>query len=280
MGTRFGERLWTAMEEHGPLCVGIDPHAALLAAWGLPDDATGLRVFSEIVVDALGSRVAAVKPQSAFFERHASPGVAVLESTIRQLRQSGTLVILDIKRGDIGSTAAAYADAYLDPVSPLAADAVTVSPYLGFGSLRPILDKARAAGAGAFVLARTSNPEGATLQRAVTASGRTVAQTIVDEIAQVNAGVEPMGDVGAVIGATLGDDATEPALDLAGMGGPLLAPGLGAQGGRPEDLRLIFGSALPRVLAASSREVLGHGPAVPDLRAAASRLVAELRHNL
>jgi orotidine-5'-phosphate decarboxylase len=277
---RFGVRLHAAMEKFGPLCVGIDPHPSLLAAWGLPDDPTGLRRFSETVVEAVSGRVAAVKPQSAFFERHASMGVAVLESTIRQLRQSGVLVILDAKRGDIGSTAAAYADAYLDPTSPLAADAVTVSPYLGFGSLRPMIDSALAANAGLFVLARTSNPEGADLQRAVTASGRTVAQTVVSAIAQVNAGMEPMGDIGAVVGATIGTDAAEPPLDLAGMRGPILAPGLGAQGGRPENLRAVFGAALPMVLGAYSREVLASGPGVAGLRAAVARAAEGLRHNL
>ncbi len=276
----FGARLRAAMDEHGPLCVGIDPHPSLLAAWGLPDDAHGLRIFSETVVEAVGGRVAAVKPQSAFFERHASTGVAVLESTIRQLRQSGTLVILDVKRGDIGSTAAAYADAYLDPASPLAADAVTASPYLGFGSLRPMIDTALSNGAGVFVLARTSNPEGGSVQRAVTDSGRTVAQIVLDEIAQVNAGFDPMGNVGAVIGATIGADSSEPPLDLAATRGPILAPGLGAQGARPEDLRALFGAALPAVLGAYSREILARGPHVGDLRSAVARVAADLRHNL
>jgi len=280
MDRRFGARLRAAMDEHGPLCVGIDPHPGLLAAWGLPDDAGGLKRFGERVIEALAGRVAAVKPQSAFFERHASSGVAVLESIIRQLRQSGTVVILDVKRGDIGSTAAAYADAYLDPASPLAADAVTASPYLGVGALRPMIDSALAAGSGVFVLARTSNPEGSALQRAVTASGRTVAQAVVEEISQVNQGVEPMGDIGVVVGATIGSDADEPVLDLDGMGGPVLAPGLGAQGGRPDDLRRIFGSVTGRVLAAYSREILEHGPSVTDLRAAADRVLADLRHNL
>jgi orotidine-5'-phosphate decarboxylase len=276
----FGARLRAAMDEHGPLCVGIDPHPSLLYAWGLPDDPVGLRRMSETVISALAGRVAAIKPQSAFFERHGSAGIAVLESTIRQLRQAGTLVILDIKRGDIGSTAAAYADAYLDPASPLAADAVTASPYLGFGSLRPMIDTALTNGAGIFVLARTSNPEGGSVQRAVAESGRTVAQTIVDEIAQVNTGFDPMGNVGAVVGATIGGDPTEPRLDLAGMHGPVLAPGLGAQGARPEDLQLIFGAALPLVLGAYSREILTSGPQIDDLRAAADRAVTDLRHNL
>jgi orotidine-5'-phosphate decarboxylase len=270
---RFGARLWRAMAERGPLCVGIDPHPALLAAWGLPDDPSGLRAFSEIVVEALGGRVAAIKPQSAFFERHASAGVAILESIIRQLRESDTLVILDVKRGDIGSTAAAYADAYLDPQSPLAADAVTVSPYLGVGALRPMVDSALAAGAGLFVLALTSNPEGAVVQGARCADGRTVAQTVIDEIAQVNARVVPLGDIGAVVGATVG----EVEVDLTQLHGPLLAPGLGAQGGRPEDLRRVFGSALPAVLATYSREILNRGPVVADLRAAADRAVTHVR---
>lgn len=270
---RFGARLRRAMDERGPLCVGIDPHPGLLADWGLSDDPAGLRKFSEIVVDALGGRVAAIKPQSAFFERHGSIGVAILESTIRQLRESDTLVILDVKRGDIGSTVAAYADAYLDPASPLAADAITASPYLGFGALRPMVDAALAAGAGLFVLALTSNPEAGAVQRARGADGRSVAQTVIDEIALLNARVEPLGDIGAVVGATVGDAG----LDLADVNGPLLAPGLGAQGGRPADLRRVFGAALPAVLPAYSREVLSRGPAAADLRAAADRALRQVR---
>ncbi|NKY08405.1 orotidine-5'-phosphate decarboxylase, partial [Cellulomonas hominis] len=133
--TPFGARLAAAMSAHGPLCVGIDPHAALLDAWGLPDDAEGLRRFALTVLEAVGGRVAAVKPQSAFFERHGAAGVAVLEEVVAAGRDTGTLVVVDAKRGDIGSTMGAYADAYLRDGSPLAGDALTVSPYLGFGSL-------------------------------------------------------------------------------------------------------------------------------------------------
>ncbi|HTJ31606.1 MAG TPA: orotidine-5'-phosphate decarboxylase [Dactylosporangium sp.] len=263
----FGARLRAAMDALGPLCVGIDPHPSLLAGWGLSDDVKGLEAFGRTVGEALAGRVAAIKPQSAFFERFGSRGIAVLESVIRQLRGSGSLVILDVKRGDIGSTAAAYADAYLDPASPLCADAVTVSPYLGFGSLAPIIDKAQRNGLGAFVLAMTSNPEGASVQRAVAEDGRTVAQVIIDEISQVNAGVSPMGSVGAVIGATVGTTG----LRLTDLNGPILAPGLGAQGGRAEDLRAVFGDALGLVLPSWSREVLSAGPEVSALRAAADR---------
>jgi orotidine-5'-phosphate decarboxylase len=267
MTDRFGARLRAAMDALGPLCVGIDPHPSLLARWGLSDDVKGLEAFGRTAGEALAGRVAAIKPQSAFFERFGSRGIAVLESVIRQLRGSGSLVILDVKRGDIGSTAAAYADAYLDPGSPLCADAITVSPYLGFGSLAPIIDKAQQNGLGAFVLALTSNPEGAMVQRAVEAGGRSVAQAVIDEISQVNAGVSPMGDVGAVIGATVG----QTGLSLIDLNGPILAPGLGAQGGRAEDLRAVFGDALSLVLPSWSREVLSAGPDVSALRAAAER---------
>jgi orotidine-5'-phosphate decarboxylase len=263
----FGERLHRAMAERGPLCVGIDPHPALLHAWGLSDDVAGLERFARTVVDALADRVAVIKPQSAFFERFGSPGIHVLESIIRQLREAGSIALLDVKRGDIGSTMAAYASAYLDPASPLCADAITVSPYLGVGSLRPAFDVAAAHGGGVFVLALTSNPEGATVQHAATAGGRTVAQSVIDEISQLNEGVSPLGSVGLVVGATIGDTGH----DLSKVNGPLLAPGLGAQGGTPDQLRTIFGENLQNVLPSYSREVLGAGPDFASLRAAAQR---------
>ncbi|MFD0787736.1 orotidine-5'-phosphate decarboxylase, partial [Micromonospora azadirachtae] len=220
----FGARLHRAVAERGPLCVGIDPHPGLLARWGLSDDVDGLDRFARTVVDALGDRVAVVKPQSAFFERFGARGVAILESTIRQLRDRGSLVLLDIKRGDIGSTVRAYAEAYLDPSRPLYVDAVTASPYLGVGSLAPMFELAAEHGGGVFVLALTSNPEGPEVQHARTSDGRTVAQTVIDEISQLNAGAEPLGSFGLVVGATIGDTGH----DLSRVGGPLLAPGLGA----------------------------------------------------
>ena len=269
----FGSRLSRAVADRGPLCVGIDPHAALLSRWGLSDDVAGLERFSRTVVDALADRVAVLKPQSAFFERFGSRGIGVLESIIRQSREAGALVLLDVKRGDIGSTMAAYADAYLNPTSSLCSDAITVSPYLGVGSLQPAFDAAAANGGGVFVLALTSNPEGPTVQHARSADGRTVAQTVIDEISQVNAGAEPLGSVGLVVGATIGDTGH----DLSKVNGPLLAPGLGAQGATPSGLRAIFGESLPNVLPSYSREVLGAGPNPADLRAAALRAATECR---
>lgn len=269
----FGSRLHRATRERGPLCVGIDPHPGLLARWGLSDDAAGLERFARTVVEALADRVAVLKPQSAFFERFGSRGIAILESTIRQSREAGALVILDVKRGDIGSTMAAYATAYLDPESSLCADAITVSPFLGVGSLQPAFDAAARFGGGVFVLALTSNPEGPAVQHAIGADGRTVAQTVIDEISQVNAGADPLGSLGLVVGATIGATGH----DLSKVNGPLLAPGLGAQGGNPQDLPGIFGESLRNVLPSYSREVLGAGPDVASLQAAADTALAACR---
>ena len=267
-GKTFGVRLQAAMAQRGPLCVGIDPHPALLAAWGLPDTPAGLERFALSAVEAVSPHVAAVKPQSAFFERHGSAGIAVLERTLAAVRATGTPVVLDVKRGDIGSTATAYAQAYLDPASSLAADAVTVSPFLGFGSLQPFLDAARSHDGGLFVLALTSNPEGQQVQGAIR-DGRTVAGTVLAAVAAYNAagnaGLNAVpGSVGCVVGATLGSTTED--LDV---GGPLLVPGLGAQGGTPQGLRTLFAGVLDRVLAATSRDVLAAGPDGSALRAAA-----------
>jgi orotidine-5'-phosphate decarboxylase len=269
----FGSRLHRAVGERGPLCVGIDPHAALLTRWGLSDDVAGLERFARTVVDALADRVAVVKPQSAFFERFGSRGIGVLESIIRQSREAGALVLLDVKRGDIGSTMAAYGSAYMDPSSSLCADAITVSPYLGVGSLRPAFDLAATYGRGVFVLALTSNPEGPTVQHARGADGRTVGQTVIDEISQLNVGAEPLGSIGLVVGATIG----ETGHDLSKVNGPLLAPGLGAQGATPAGLRAIFGESLPNVLPSYSREVLNAGPDAAALQAAAQRAADDCR---
>ncbi|HSV65885.1 MAG TPA: orotidine-5'-phosphate decarboxylase [Mycobacteriales bacterium] len=272
-GASFGARLLGRLAERGALCVGIDPHPGLLRDWGLADDLAGLAAFTRTAVDALADRVAVLKPQSAFFERHGSRGIAVLERVIADARAAGALVLLDAKRGDIGSTVAAYAAAYLDPASPLCADAVTASPYLGFGSLAPMVDAALAGGGGVFVLALTSNPEGGAVQRAVGGDGRTVAQSMVDGAAAVNAGADPIGSVGVVVGATVG----EHGLDLARLHGPVLVPGLGAQGGTAADVGRLFGPTARAVVPSMSREILRHGPDPAALRAAATRATDELR---
>ncbi|HEX3947655.1 MAG TPA: orotidine-5'-phosphate decarboxylase [Acidimicrobiales bacterium] len=267
-----------AVGRTGPLCAGIDPSAGLLAAWGLPDDASGLRAFGAACVEAFAGVVPVVKPQVAFFERHGAAGLAALEELIGTARSAGLLVIADAKRGDIGSTMEAYADAWLG-TGPLAADAVTAVPYLGLGALEPLLVAARANGRGVFVVVRSSNPEGRPLQEAVVGGtgdvgGRSVEDTLLGQIADLNR-VEgtAVGSVGAVIGATLAPSAFSPA-DLRG---PILAPGIGAQGATAEDAAGLFagcpaGTVLPNV----SRSVLAAGPSVEGLRAAATAARDEL----
>lgn len=272
----FGSRLGAAMAARGPLCVGIDPHPSLLAGWGLKDDVEGLRSFSLTVLEAVASLAAALKPQVALYERHGSAGMAVLEEVLAVARDEAVLTIADAKRGDIGSTMAAYADAWLRDGSPLAADSVTLSPYLGFESLRPALDLAADTGRGVFVLALTSNPEGASVQHV---GG---ADSVARRIALAAGGENrrypgELGSVGLVVGATVGSALSDLDVDLAGMRGPILAPGLGAQGATPADLRATFGSAYPQVLGTSSRDILLAGPQPRALREAAQRTLDGLR---
>jgi len=267
--TTFGERLASAIADRGNLCVGIDPHPELLRQWDLPVSADGVRRFGEICVQAFGDRAAVVKPQVAFFEEYGAAGMAALESTIAGFRARGAVVIADAKRGDIGSTMAGYARAWLGN-SPLAADAVTLSPYLGFGSLEPAIDLARQNGRAVIVLARTSNPEGAQVQTAQ-AAGCSVAQQIVDAAAELNA-AQP-GLVGVVVGAT-----REHGLDLSALNGPVLAPGLGAQGATPQDIGTIFSGVDDRwLLPSASRSLLAAGPSVAALSDAVLGLTGELR---
>ena len=269
----FGARLATLVDERGPFCVGLDPHPSLLEAWGLPVTPDGLARFCDTAVEAVAETVAVVKPQSAFFERFGSAGIAVLESTIRQSREAGAMVLLDVKRGDIGSTGEAYADAYLDPGSPLFADAVTVSPYVGFGALAPFLARAAASAAGVFVLALTSNPEGPEVQHARAAGGETVAQSVIDHVAAVNAGAAPIGSVGVVVGATTGPTGH----DLSRLNGPVLAPGLGAQGATAADLPAVLAGLNGVAIPSYSRSVLRRGPDVGAIRAAAQAALEECR---
>ncbi|WP_168581250.1 orotidine-5'-phosphate decarboxylase [Gephyromycinifex aptenodytis] len=279
MTETFGARLRAAMDEHGPLCAGIDPHPGLLQAWGLPVDVSGVQTFAETCVEAFAGNVACVKPQSAFFERFGAAGVAILEATVSALRESGTLCLLDVKRGDIGSTMEGYARAYLDDEAPLRVDAITLSPYLGYGSLRPALDLAATTGRGVFVLALTSNPEGPSVQHASSGAG-SVAGDIVAGVTRDNDTARAdgtLGSVGMVVGATIGTAVADLGLDLAGANAPLLAPGVGAQGGTAADLQRVFGAALPNVLASSSRDVLSAGPQVAELRARAQQVGSGLR---
>lgn len=266
----YGARYSTLVRDRGQLCVGIDPHPHLLDAWGLNRDAAGLERCARAMVEAVGDRVAVFKPQSAFYEAYGSAGVAVLERVLADIAGIGALSLLDVKRGDIGSTMDAYATAYLADGSPLAADAITISPYLGFGSLEPAIRLARGTGRGVYVLTRTSNDDSADQQLARTASGTTVAQGLIDAAAQVNAEARaetpgvPLGPVGLVVGATIGAND----LDFSELAGSILAPGIGAQGASGQDLAIVFGPAVTLVLPSTSREIMAAGPDQRALQAA------------
>lgn len=269
----YGARLSEVTAARGRLCVGIDPHPSILDAWGLDRTAAGLEACARGMVEALGATVAVFKPQSALFEEYGSAGIAVLERTLADIRAAGALSLLDVKRGDIGSTMAGYARAYLVEGAPLAADAITLSPYLGYGSLQPAIDLAIANGRGVYVLARTSNPEGDHVQLATGPDGRPVAQQVVDAATATNreAGADGSrpGPVGLVVGATRLDTG----IDLDTFNGSILAPGIGAQGGKLDDLPTIFGRSLGHVLPTTSRGVMGQGPDAEKLRQGARQHV-------
>ncbi|MGO2097550.1 MAG: orotidine-5'-phosphate decarboxylase [Candidatus Microbacterium stercoravium] len=260
MTVSFGQRARAGIDRFGPLCVGIDPHPGLLDEWALPQSAEGAREFGLRVVEAAAGRTAFVKPQVSFFERYGSAGFAALERVLAEARATGTLVIADAKRGDIGTTMDAYAAAWLTPGSPLEADAVTASPYLGVGALSGAFELAHRGGKGVFVLAATSNPEGTGLQRSADAGSRTVAQRVIDEVSAVNAAHvadDEWGSAGFVIGATVdwGASGIRPFAPVA----PILAPGFGYQGARPADAREIFGAMAPAVIMSESRSILSAG---------------------
>lgn len=261
--TGFGERLHQATSGRASLCVGIDPHEALLRDWGLTVDAAGAREFGLRVVDAAASRVVVVKPQVAFFERFGAAGFAALEEIMAAARAAGLIVLADAKRGDIGSTMDAYAAAWLTPGAPLEADAVTVTPYLGVGALRSTFDLARSSGKGVFVLAATSNPEAASVQLARPGGASahpTIAAQVISEVSALNrSSGGPHGDIGFVIGATV--DPAEFAIPAPlDPPAPILAPGFGAQGARLSDVVARFGANAATVLASASRSILAAGP--------------------
>lgn len=272
----FGNRYLERAKSRGRLCVGLDPHAGILQDWGLPVDTTGLKEFTRICVEAFADTACVVKPQVAFYEAFGSAGFAVLEDALASFRSAGTLVIADAKRGDIGSTMAGYAMAWLSEDSPLRADAVTVSPYLGLGSLDPVLEAGERIGGGVIVLAATSNPSGRQFQQLGTGdagTGPTVAQTVVDQVAALNAShvaAGGAGNVGVVVGATV---TTPPVLDA--VGGMILMPGVGAQGGTADDIARIAGDAVNLASPNMSRSILSVGPDIGALRSAVTDFAAE-----
>jgi orotidine-5'-phosphate decarboxylase len=263
------------MRKYGPLVFGLDPFGDLLEAWGLGDTPDGLDAFADIVVEAAAGTVGVVKPQSAFYERHGWRGIRTLSRLIHSCRSSGVLVLLDAKRGDVGSTNTAYAEAYLGMNAGIPVDAMTITPYLGFDALRPFLDLAHASDTGIFVVTRSTNPEGRSIQAATSSSGMTVEQELVTQISAENRRVAPgrIGPVGSVFGPT---HAAPEGFDLRDMNGLFLAPGVGAQGAKPMDVATCFASCPDRVLPSASRSLLSEGPDPSRMKAAAEDLGTEL----
>lgn len=276
----FGARLHEAVAARGPLCVGIDPHAPLLAAWGLEDSAAGAREFGLRVVEAASGRAGVVKPQLAFFERHGAAGYAAAEEVLAAARAAGLLVIADVKRGDVGSTVEAAAAAWLTPGSPLEADAMTAVAYQGVGSLDGVIALAEAHAKGVFVLAATSNPEARAVQSALV-DGATVARRVADDVLARRspaAASAPLDTLGLVIGGTVsmaGFGLDPAALDRT----PILAPGFGHQGADFSRIPELYGPARRAVLPSASRSLLAAGPdgLADAIRAAAGEVIAACR---
>lgn len=273
MTESFAARFAAVRAASGPLVFGLDPSADLLEAWGPGDTADGLDRFADIVLEAAAGTVGLVKPQSAFYERHGWRGIRTLQRLIGVARDAGILVVLDIKRGDVGSTNDAYAEAYLGKGAPLAADAITVHPYLGLGAMGSFVSRAAESGSCLLVVTRSSNPEGRAVQAALAPGGQPVEQDLLTRIGELNAQLAPggIGPVGAVIGPTH----LRPELDLAAANALFLAPGVGAQGATPDDVAAVFAACPDRVMPSASRSLLAAGPGVSRLQDAVAELAAE-----
>ncbi len=221
MPQTFHEKFDKRADEVSPFCLGIDPTAEILSAWGFDDNPQGLRDFCDRIGEWLSGEVALVKPQSACFERFGAAGALVLEQLIEDLRAAGILIILDAKRGDIAATNQSYAQAFFAVQSPMCVDALTAHPFLGFADLLPLLDAAQDQGGMVFIVAASSNPDGMVFQSARLESGESLTQALAVRIAAHEA-------AGAVVGATRKD--LSPTLLAAFGDSLLLVPGLGAQG--------------------------------------------------
>ncbi|HKU14004.1 MAG TPA: orotidine-5'-phosphate decarboxylase [Steroidobacteraceae bacterium] len=272
----FAERLQQKIRDHSPLCVGVDPSAALLKSCSLPDSAEGAFEFGKRVLEAAEFRIAVLKPQSAFFERFGSAGFRALEALVQLARGRDVPVLLDGKRGDIDTTAAAYAEGYFSATTTLRVDAITTHCYLGLAALEPFFAAAIAAEGGVFVVVRSSNPEGHALQTARLASGETVARGVCREITQRNRKQQQdgLGPIGAVVGATCEDaDETVAALPHSFI----LAPGVGAQGATMRDVLQRMPAGRGRVLPNVSRAILANGSRREDIRATIASLQDQAR---
>ncbi|MBO0729669.1 MAG: orotidine-5'-phosphate decarboxylase [Acidimicrobiaceae bacterium] len=275
MADSFAARFAAIRQVHGPLVWGLDPSATLLEQWGLGDTADGLDRFADLAIEAAAGVVGLVKPQSAFYERHGWRGIRTLTRLVAEARQAGLLVILDVKRGDVGSTNDAYAEAYLGPDAAIEADALTVHPYLGLAAMGAFVTRAHESGSCVLVVTRSSNPEGRAVQGATYGDGRSVEANLLTQIGTLNAALAP-GEIGPV-GAVVAPTHIEPRLELRPAKALFLAPGVGAQGATSADVAEVFADCRDRVMPSASRSLLEAGPDVGRLRDGAAALADEFR---
>jgi orotidine-5'-phosphate decarboxylase len=268
MADSFAVRFAAARARFGPLAWGLDPSGDLLEDWGLGDTPRGLDRFADLVLEAAVGTVGLVKPQAAFYERHGWEGMRTLHRLLASARSAGLLAIIDAKRGDVGSTNQAYAQAYLGPAAPFEADALTVHPYLGFGAMEAFVARACEASACLLVVTRSTNPEGRSVQAPVEAA-------LLEDVSKRNSALttDPIGPIGAVVGPA----PLAPPLDLRAARALFLAPGVGAQGATVADVAQTFAACPDRVMPSASRSLLAAGPDVSALRDAAAALAAEFR---
>lgn len=276
----FADSVITRVRELGhPLCVGLDPHLDLIpplfrrGSMAAEDPATVIAVAELLsaLLERLPGKAAVIKPQSALFEQLGAAGVELLQQLMSRARELGLPVVLDAKRGDIGSTAEGYARAYLDPHAPLRADALTVNPYLGLDTLKPYLDRCTQHARGVFVLVKTSNPGSADLQD-LPVNGRPVyeqlAAKLSQPVAELAGPLTGWSSLGVVVGATYPEQALR-VREALGKG-LFLVPGYGAQGGSAADAVRGFvpgPSGLEGGLVNSSRGILFPNAAVASASA-------------
>lgn len=263
------DSLWTRLLEEidgKKICLGYDLHPEISEKWDFYPDQ---RPFDERITDVFDDEyMVAIKAQSAFFEGFCVEGAVDLSELLKTAYQKDIPLILDAKRGDIGSTMRGYCEAYLDSDSDFCADALTVSPYLGVEGLLETATYARNSGRGIFILCLTSNPEAYDLQHAIIGTGKnkgkSVAKSIFDFAYDFN---DEFGiTVGLVVGATIGDGGKTAGIDFSEFNGPILAPGIGAQGATSADLDTVFGDARCKVIPSVSRAILNAGPDPDDMR--------------
>ncbi len=274
----FASRFAAVRSVHGPLAWGLDPSGEILEAWGVGDTPDGLDRFADIALEAAAGTVGLVKLQAAFYERQGWQGFRTLQRLITEARSAGLLVIVDAKRGDVGTTNDAYAEAFLGTDAPLGCDALTVHPYLGLAAMGAFVSRAHESGSCLLVVTRSSNPEGRAIQSALDGSGQSVETALLREIGELNAKLAP-GEIGP-IGAVVGPTHMVPSLDLVEAQALYLAPGVGAQGATAADVAHVFASCPDRVMPSASRSLLADGPDVSRLRDTAAALAAQFRDSL